>query len=102
MKKVIISAGGFAVARTTNKAEPAEQCVQQKRPEKKSAKTLEGEKSKTVLISRATFLNPFWERIGQRIHGDFPIFSFVYLSERRREALQEKKKEPVKNESLNN
>lgn len=61
MKKVIISARGFAVAQTTNKAEPAEQCVQQKRPEKKSEKTPECEKSKTVLISRATFPNPFWE-----------------------------------------
>lgn len=61
MKKVIISAGGFAVARTTNKAEPAEQCVQENRPEKKREKTLECEKSETVLISGATFLNPFWE-----------------------------------------
>lgn len=82
MKKVIISARGFAVAQTTNKAEPAEQCVQQKRPEKKSEKTLECEKSKT-------FPNPFWEGTRQRIHRDFLIFSLIYLSEKRGEALQE-------------
>lgn len=31
LKKVIISARGFAVAQTTNKAEAAELCAQQKR-----------------------------------------------------------------------
>lgn len=31
LKKVIISARGFAVARTTNKAEPVGRCAQQKR-----------------------------------------------------------------------
>lgn len=45
VKKVIISARGFAVARTTNKAEPVEQRAQQeKRPEKKSEKSPECEK----------------------------------------------------------
>lgn len=87
MKKVIISARGFAVAQTTNKAEPAEQCAQQKRPEKKSEKTLECEKSKTQ-NQQGNFSKSI---LGMNHPQRFPDFLFCLLIGQKGEALQERR-----------
>ena len=59
-KKVIISARGFAVAQTTNKAEPVGRCAQKKRLKRESEKPLESEGTRTENYC-AHQQDHFWE-----------------------------------------
>lgn len=68
LKKVIISARGFAVAQTTNKVEPVGRCAQQKgltREVKRLRRVREQELRITVLISKITSVNLF-HFVGER------------------------------------
>lgn len=61
-KKVIISARGFAVAQTTNKAEPVGRCAQKKRLKRESEKALESEGTRTENYC-AHQQDHFWESV---------------------------------------
>lgn len=61
VKKVIISARGFAVARTTNKAEPVGRCAQQRRLKREK---LCGERERTRAENYCAHQQDnFWESV---------------------------------------